>query len=236
MSTNLLVTRCADITAHGHKNAGSACGWPIDRPLSLFPAVSSTRSSGGGVHECWLARLVVQAWTVVTASKTALRAVVGPELSAFAFAKKARPSTRRFCLFTRADHQPALPPWLLFPSPPPPFLGAHGAAFYLGLEFLFRERVLFAARTYERVAASHGRWVWASADDLAWASKTWRVQLCGLRGKISLWEGGLFGRLMRSPEAIAEVPPGSVGRGADVDGADTVRGSMCYNRIVERVV
>lgn len=80
------------------------------------------------------------------------------------------------------------------------------------------------ARTYERVAASHGRWVWANADDLAWASKTWRMQLCGLRGKVSLWEGGLFGRLMRSgPEAIAEtIPPGSLGRGVDVDGADTV--------------
>lgn len=94
------------------------------------------------------------------------------------------------------------------------------------------------ARTYERVAASHGRWVWASADDLAWASKAWRMQLCGLRGSVSLWEGGLFGRLMRSPEceAIAKVPPGSVGRGADVDGADTVSEIAVYRKLRPRTL
>ena len=74
-----------------------------------------------------------------------------------------------------------------------------------------------AARTYERVATSHGHWVWAGADDLAWASKTWRVQLGGLRGKISLWEGGLFGRLMRSPEAIAALGPGAEGVGGGLE-------------------
>ncbi len=57
--------------------------------------------------------------------------------------------------------------------------------------------------------------MWGGADDLAWASKAWRKQLGGLRGKVSLWEGGLFGRLMRSPEAVAALGPGSAGRGVD---------------------
>lgn len=51
--------------------------------------------------------------------------------------------------------------------------------------------------------------MWAGADDLAWGSKAWRVQLSVLRGKVSLWEGGLFGRLMLSPEAVAVLRPGS---------------------------
>lgn len=73
------------------------------------------------------------------------------------------------------------------------------------------------ARTYERVATSHGRWVWSGADDLAWASKSWRGQLAGFRGQVSLWEGGLFGRHMRSPEVIAALRPGADGAGGGVD-------------------
>lgn len=44
------------------------------------------------------------------------------------------------------------------------------------------------------------------------------MQLSGLRGKVSLWEGGLFGRLMCSPEAIAALGPGTEGGQDDVDG------------------
>ncbi|CAM9784957.1 unnamed protein product, partial [Ectocarpus fasciculatus] len=80
------------------------------------------------------------------------------------------------------------------------------------------QRADMIARTYERVATSHGRWVWTGADDLAWASRRWRVQLSGFRGKVSLWEGGLFGRLMCSPEAIAALRPGADGWQDGVDG------------------
>lgn len=37
------------------------------------------------------------------------------------------------------------------------------------------------------------------------------MQLGGLRGEVSLWEGGLFGHLMRSPEAIAALGSGVEG-------------------------
>lgn len=62
--------------------------------------------------------------------------------------------------------------------------------------------------------------MWAGADDLAWASKAWQLKLASLRGKASLWEGGLFGRLTRSPEAIAAARPGSEG---GIGGMEEVR-------------
>lgn len=71
------------------------------------------------------------------------------------------------------------------------------------------------------MATSHGRWVWTGADDLAWASKAWRKELGDLRGKVSLWEGGVFGRLMHSPEAIAARRPGAEGVGGGVDEVPT---------------
>lgn len=93
-------------------------------------------------------------------------------------------------------------------------------------DFGFTSRLDKTARTYERVATSHGRWVWSGADDLAWASRAWTFQLASLRGKASLWEGGLFGRLMRSPEAVAAARPGLEGV---VGGVDQVRKCRCFS-------
>lgn len=92
-----------------------------------------------------------------------------------------------------------------------------------GVFFFFAK----TARTYERVATSHGRWVWAGADDLAWASKAWRMKLGSLRGKVSLWEGGLFGRLMRSPEAIAALRAGAAGVSGGVGEVSPQRDDLC---------
>ncbi|CAN0449712.1 unnamed protein product, partial [Discosporangium mesarthrocarpum] len=76
------------------------------------------------------------------------------------------------------------------------------------------QRADMIARTYERVANSHTQWVWTGADDLAWAGKAWRKRLASLRGELSLWEGGLFGRLMLSPEAAAAAEVRGKGMGS----------------------
>lgn len=48
------------------------------------------------------------------------------------------------------------------------------------------------------------------------------MKLASMRGKSSLWEGGLFGRLMRSPEAVAAARPGSECAGGGVDEVNTM--------------
>ncbi|CAM9326778.1 unnamed protein product, partial [Chrysoparadoxa australica] len=60
------------------------------------------------------------------------------------------------------------------------------------------QRADMIAKTYDKVALSHRRWVWSGVDDLAWSALRWKQYLREAKGDFSLWGGGLYCHLKRS--------------------------------------
>lgn len=82
---------------------------------------------------------------------------------------------------------------------------AHGAA---GRSIKRADQI---AKTYGRVALSHRRWVWSGVDAMAASSWKWKNIIRQQHGEYSIWEGGIFCRLMAAgiwgPNFSSSTPP-----------------------------